>query len=284
MQGRAKDFFSKFLFCLRNSKTVTTLFTLIINSKRFSNFYASGKLIGQDNAESPVRYLLKLNGQIRNIFLRTFSGDIGIFYEVFWRKIYYVPLLQWQGFKCVVDLGANVGMASLFFKALSPNANVIAIEPDPENFSILKVNTEREICSGCLTAIQAAVADIDGILSYQKSRLAYSTKIIDDIKGPVVRCISLNTLIREHSLEKIDLVKIDIEGFEHRLFERNTEWLNLVQNIIIEIHSKENFEAFSNKVVHSGFTIRKLSKDVAPEGIYWASRDFGFSKLAGHGK
>ncbi|MCU7549655.1 FkbM family methyltransferase [Chitinophagaceae bacterium LB-8] len=283
MEGRVKDFFSKLFFCIKVSGSIETLFTLILNSKRFSKFCNSEIQHFQGTSESPNRYLFNHNGKRRNIFLRTFSGDIGIFYEVFWRRVYHVPHLDWKDFKCIVDVGANVGMTALFFGTLSPKAQIIAIEPDPDNFDLLLRNTENDSHISRLTVVHAAVAETDGFLSFEKARLAYNTRVIDDYNGSRVKSLSLNTLIRNHCFEKVDLVKIDIEGFEHRLFEGNTEWLDLVQNLIIEIHSQENFSAFSHLVTNSGFSIRKLSRDTEVEGIYWASRDFSLSNLIGHG-
>jgi FkbM family methyltransferase len=272
MRGRAKDFFSKFLFCIQVSGSIRTLFALVLNSKRFSNFCNSEQLITQDKAELPKRYLLKLTKNRRNVFLRTYSGDIGIFYEVFWRRVYSVTHLDWKNFKCVIDLGANVGMTALFFRAVAPKAKIIAFEPDPDNFHLLRKNTENEIRSGNLVTIHAAVSDTNGILSFEKSRLAYNTKVIDDNNGAKVKSISLNTLIRDHSIEQVDLVKIDIEGFEHRLFSRNTKWLDLVRNIIIEIHSQENFDIFKSQMDKCGFFIKRLSKEKQTGGVYLASR------------
>ena len=57
-----------------------------------------------------------------------------------------------------------------------------------------------------------------------------------DVKG-----ISIGTLIAEHKLERIDILKLDIEGAEKELFSKNTSvWLPNVNTMIIELHDRIN--------------------------------------------
>lgn len=274
MFGRVKDFFSKLVFCIRATGNISTFFTLVSNSKKFSTFSEAGKLSSQNVDEPAKPYFLNLQGLKRNIYLRTFSGDISVFYEVFWREIYKSTELNWKDFNCIIDVGANIGMATLFFKTLAPKANIIAIEPDQYNLGLLQKNVGNEKSMDNITLVHAAVADTDSCLSLVKSQFAYNTKTVEGGSDLNIKAISINTLVSNYSIKYIDLMKIDIEGFERRVFAENVDWMNLVNNIIIEIHSPEDFQVCITQMKSFGFSIKKMTADQKKEGIYLATKNF----------
>src|ERR1044072_1409832 len=71
------------------------------------------------------------------IELRSHTSDILVFREVFLFKSYDVPL---NDIKIIVDGGANVGLASIFFKQKFPDCEVYSIEPDSSNFKLLETH------------------------------------------------------------------------------------------------------------------------------------------------
>jgi len=59
--------------------------------------------------------------------------------------------------------------------------------------------------------------------------------------------VSLNDIIINYGLARIDLLKIDIEGSEKEVFESNTEWITRVDHIIVEVH--ENMRPGAHRAV-----------------------------------
>jgi len=75
------------------------------------------------------------------IYLRTKSSDIQVFYQILFNQEYDIQL----EFKpeIIIDLGANIGLASIFFSNRFPNSKIIAIEAAKNNFEMLSKNTKE---------------------------------------------------------------------------------------------------------------------------------------------
>ena len=70
--------FRKFIFCYSITADLSSFVRLLINTKRYR--YAKKPVV---HSAIPLPYHLRLNGKRKTIFLRTYTGDIEIFYEVF---------------------------------------------------------------------------------------------------------------------------------------------------------------------------------------------------------
>jgi FkbM family methyltransferase len=135
----------------------------------------------------------------------------------------------------IVDLGANCGLASLYFSRKFKEAQIIGIEPDKGNYKLATFN-----CSQCanISFIHSGISSEDGkgdIINSDDANWSFRTKISD--KGSITM-LSMNTLLNDASIESCVpfIVKIDIEGFEQNLFEKNTEWIDKFPLLIIELH------------------------------------------------
>ena len=137
----------------------------------------------------------------------------------------------------IVDAGANIGTACIYFMANMPTASIVAIEPDRDNFDLLARNVEG---LGVET-INAAISSTSGrarIVDPGRGQWAYQTqRIAEDDDGAGVPRITVNDIFRSHAATSFPfLVKIDIEGAEQDLFSCNTEWVARSPLIIIELH------------------------------------------------
>jgi FkbM family methyltransferase len=138
----------------------------------------------------------------------------------------------------IIDCGANVGLSVVYFKKKYPSAKIIAVEPDPELFKLLKRNIESFGWYDVIL-IQKGVWFEDGIIRFRQeggfsgqiSKSEYSDELIE------IESISLETLIG--NLE-IGLLKIDIEGAENDIFLNSAPNFEKVSNIFMEYHSRKN--------------------------------------------
>lgn len=119
-----------------------------------------------------------------------------------------------------VDIGANVGGYSLFAAALAgPHARILAIEPQPEIFERLIYNV-RQNPFGSIKALECAVTDQDGditmFLDPANSGEASVRFVHLRDQGKSVRVASktLATILAEERLERLDALKVDVEGAE----------------------------------------------------------------------
>lgn len=114
----------------------------------------------------------------------------------------------------IVDLGSNVGISVLYFAARYPGAHVLAVEPEPSAFARLLENTAH---LPAVTAVQAAVCDCDGEVTLFSGGESWAASTAPSRLRPDARIVparTLDGLLREHALERVGLLKIDIEGGE----------------------------------------------------------------------
>ena len=165
-------------------------------------------------------------GRERILSLRKNDSDFGIFLQIFEQRQYgtedlargddirarYDSIVKAGIIPLIVDAGANVGLSVCYFRDRYPEAKIIAIEPEDQNFRELELRADPLV-----VPIQAGLANFDGHL-----------KLVDPLLGAAgfrtqkadsgVPAITLATLLEQHEGEPF-LFKIDIEGFEADLFD-----------------------------------------------------------------
>lgn len=208
----------------------------------------------------------------RALHLRTFAGDIDIFYEIFFKKIYALPTVEKDSVKTVVDLGANVGLSALYFLQQYPQAQVICVEPDASNFEMLQKNFAPEIKTGKVKALQAAAMGTDGFVSFESADAKYNSRVTQNGTEKNIPSISMATLMQRTGISHIDVLKIDVEGAEKYIFSGNMEWLQKVDNILVETHSDEDHALCMQAFTQYNFKVEAVDADAANEHLFWASR------------
>ena len=172
---------------------------------------------------------------VHPIYLRNNTSDIDAFYQLFYDKEYDIKFEKDPD--VIVDCGANIGLASIYFKNKYPNAKIIAIEPEAANYQLLVKNTGQYHDIYCLEAgVWNKTTDLK-IKDVGLGNWGFVTEKVDHEDGSTVKAISIDKIIEQFGLDKIDVLKIDIEGAEKELFENNSElWLPKVRAVIVELH------------------------------------------------
>lgn len=167
----------------------------------------------------------------------------------------------------IVDVGANIGLSAVWFATRFPSARILCIEPDPDNFAVLELNiapyprvsAERAALWSSRSTLRLVDPLNEGGWSMQ-TREAYGTR------GPgreLVQGITMRDLFDRFGLERVSLLKVDIEGAEQKVFSDPDLhcWLDRVQAIAIELHDRFRpgcAETFFS-AVHEDFAVRYLS-------------------------
>ncbi len=183
--------------------------------------------------------------------LRPHTSDLPTFYQVFVLGAYDIPL----GFepRFIVDAGAHIGMAAIFFANKYPKATIFCIEPELSNFRLLEKNTRPY---PNIIRLNKALAARDNLELKVRDRgfgtSGFVTELPSASEGEscrnTVKTISMEGLRQRFGLERFDLVKIDIEGYEKELFEVGAEdWLSRTHCLIVELHD-QNKAACSRSV------------------------------------
>ncbi len=268
MMLRLKTIYSKLAFCYDASGSIADFFRLIVHTRR----YARASSVSVE--DPPVSYLLQLRrAESKTVMLRTYAGDIEMFYETFWRGVYNHANLNWSDFEVIVDLGAHIGMTAWYFSMQSPKATIYAVEPDPDNFELLTVNLSDEIAGSRLIPIHAAIAAGDNPVYLHKSLKSYNSHVSDkNISEISVKGMSMSKLISDMYISEIDLLKIDIEGKEEELFSGDMHWLQIVKNIVMECHSESIRMRATTILKQHGFTVFPGKNDRSYADILWGIR------------
>lgn len=139
----------------------------------------------------------------------------------------------------ILDCGANIGFATLFFKKLYPNAEIICFEPNPLSYKLLEMNVKVNNLHD-VTLINKAISNEVGHLDFfigneQGSVVASLSEDRSNTSRITVEAIQLSQFIGN---EIFDLAKIDIEGAEHLVIEdlSQANRVNSIKEYMIEYH------------------------------------------------
>jgi FkbM family methyltransferase len=241
------------LLCLRLGADFSSKMRL---APLFLTFHAANGLKLRPK-RSERTYAIQLKHTCTPVTVRSYSGDVFIILEVLGSKCYRMPEPVERG-GVVVDLGANIGIASLFLADSYEPTRLICVEPSADNCVLLRKNL-----SGLrqnVDIVQAAISNETGFVRFDTKAETWGGRISN--AGERVPSLTMTDLVEHYNLERIDILKIDIEGAERLLFQSNLDWLKRVNNIAIEIHD--------------GFSIADLKSALTPYGFsVWAAGENG---------
>ncbi len=216
------------------------------------------------NIDSVSNYKIKINHKICEIKFRV--QDIPIFYEVMMYGVYYLPYDWVPKGATVVDLGAHIGCTSVYFLQNYHIETYLAVEPSPENFSVLQQNAT----SFSIETVNKAIYINNGKVKLDSSSQRGQNHHLVEVTGTEVEAVSMDSLMKEYNINTIDVLKIDIEGTENILFKNKPEWLKMVRVILIELHGD--------------YTVSELKNDISPYGFEIVPKDnpFGIKMICAH--
>lgn len=150
----------------------------------------------------------------------------------------------------VLDGGANIGLFSLL---IQPVARVIAIEPNPSAFARLEENLRRNALGG--RAINAALSERTGVAFLKIPEGASTLSRLADDGVLQVRAVSIDDLLDELQIERVDLAKLDVEGHELEALAgaRRSLSSGRIKRIYIEFVGTECLEAIDAAMAAHGY-------------------------------
>lgn len=193
----------------------------------------------------------------KNLTIRKNTTDNNIFKDIFIKKELKLPIKIKP--KLIIDGGAYTGLSTLYFASQYPEAQIYAIEPENSNFTLLEkhINKYKNI-----HGIKAALWSQDTFLKIrdrQTGHWGFYVQEVEENDNPDTKAITIDTILKISGLEKIDILKLDIECAEKELFSKNYQpWLNKVEIIIIELH--DFLEPGCNKAFYSAINLKEWTK------------------------
>lgn len=176
------------------------------------------------------------------LYIRANTADVYMFKEVFIEHEYGIagdirP-------KVIVDAGANVGYASVYFANRYPEARIIAIEPERSNAELLRRNVGPY---PQIEVIEAAVWYERGTLMLEDGGNSSAFHVREGDGG--VPALTIPDIMTRAGTDRIDILKIDVEGAEKEIFTSRPPWLGNVGILMIELHDR--FKPGCSKAVYA---------------------------------
>ncbi len=187
-----------------------------------------------------------------------------IFEEIFLDGIYIPKINKRNKDINIVDIGSHIGLSIIYFHSLFPLANIIGYEPNPILFKTLVQNIKKNSIENVKlynNAIDIEDRDIDFYISANDDWFSTGSPYKEQWKGKQIRksinvkSLSIDNIFKE--INEIDILKIDIEGVEHRIINQLVKYKDRINNLIIEIHPTNN-----NEMENTLMNISNVFKDI----------------------
>ena len=166
------------------------------------------------------------------------DADKSVVNEIFYFREYRSAEALIVAAKTAIDVGAHIGVWSAYASALNPSLKVLALEPDPDNFSALRRTVSVNKLSN-VKIFQEALAAASGLrrLSKESDSINHHLLPEDSDEGRQVKVLSLANFLSDNNVAYVDVVKLDIEGGEYELLESwDDKDFALIGAIIMEYH------------------------------------------------
>jgi FkbM family methyltransferase len=159
-------------------------------------------------------------------------GDLQSLREVWLDRAYRFPVALGNA-NTVVDLGANIGLTSVYLARRHHAHFIVAIEPVAANAALARRNLALNGIKA--EVIEAVVGPQEGVAYFRDAQASNVGHLADD--GRQVAALNITTILSRVPTATVDLVKIDIEGAEDKLLSGDCSWLRRVSALMIEFHT-----------------------------------------------
>lgn len=210
-----------------------------------------------------LKHPVKINSKI----------EFKMMHSICLKKSYSFGKIRWTP-ETIIDAGANVGFAAVYFASRFPNASICAVEPEKNNFERLSEN-----CAPFqnITCVHGALTDrVKKLSLYNDEGRIDSFKVLSSSESSgehLLQGYSIPALLEKMGWSRIGLLKMDIEGSESEVFGNSFEdWINLVDMFAIEVHdtaenqcTKSVFRALEK--IDVGYALRPRGENLFIERI-----------------
>ncbi len=171
-----------------------------------------------------------------NFYCRNKTADIKEIVTTILMKQYSLDHLKITKGGVVLDLGAHIGSFSIYLHLVRPDLIIYAIEPIKENYNLLSKNIFLNKAAKQIIPLNLAVSNFDGRGYFADYGDTDSYHLSSVRKGNYAKVRRLRTLLKETKINKIDFVKMDIEGEEYKVIQDSIGILKQCSEIQMEYH------------------------------------------------
>jgi FkbM family methyltransferase len=193
--------------------------------------------------------------------MRVIGSDLDTAREIILDEVYRGVCQNVPNCRTIVDLGANIGLASLYLSHFYPKARLISVEPFPDTYELLSRNLSQLVSAGRCELVHAALwhKNEQVFLTRPTAQARYDALRVAADPGPAcieTAGVTLASLLERFEIQQIDLLKVDIEGAETNLFSGDLSWIQRVNAMAIEFHGdSRQVSRFDERMREYGFAI-----------------------------
>lgn len=208
----------------------------------------------------------KIKFQHQELFLYCRDdADESVIAEIFqWREYKASELIIKDNKNPILDVGAHIGVFSVYAKAINPEASVYALEPEKNNFDLLKKNLDANRISDVKIfniALAEKTCKRDLFISDDNINHSLLPEFGEnqDLPRVSIQAYSLGDFLSQQKILKVGLLKMDIEGGEYEILENlSSEDFSKIENIVLEYHEYHgrNHKDLENVLRQNGFSVQ----------------------------
>ena len=205
------------------------------------------------------------------IKLRVNSTDLMAFTHVWLLREYDKPGFEINSNDVIIDIGAHIGLFTLFASQFCKSGKIYCFEPIRENFDLLLSNLELNRIINVKPYNIAVSQKIGSVTMYLNRDESGHSMHVPGTKSVQVTSNSLKNIIDSNNLEKCDLIKIDCEGEEYDIINSLPDaYFNKISRMCIEYHFADDKPCLLENLIKR---LEASSYNVSSRGI---SESIGF--------
>jgi FkbM family methyltransferase len=180
----------------------------------------------------PVR--IPVPGSGFSVVIRAGTKDQSVFEQVFLLREYD---MDFKDPRFILDAGAHIGLASVYFANRYPEAVIVALEPEDRNFDVLLKNIAAY---PNIKALKAGLWNRSVTLKLQNPDAeSWSFRMMESPdQNDGIPAVSVDDVLSRFELPRLDVLKMDIEGSEVEVLGASTTWIDKVRTLFIELHDR----------------------------------------------
>ena len=206
---------------------------------------------------------------------------IELFQEIWIDRCYAPWPLRLGPDDTVIDIGAHVGVFTVWAATQYPASRIVAVEPLPDSFAVLRKNCQDSRLT-TVDLLQSACGSRTGTAQlYSRGPTSMNTLYTIDALGSSFRAlsnvpvISLDDLLERFQIERPSLLKLDCEGAEYEiLMNASDTTLRRLRHIVMEYHiglNSQSPQALARFLNEKGFETVILPPRSEEDGYLYAS-------------
>lgn len=178
---------------------------------------------------------------------------------------------------CILDAGAYIGEMALGYRQSFPEARIIALEPFPETFEVLKKKTQNQNieCYPLALAEETGTAQLQlfkhapansMLLPHSNRETVWGEGVLDANGILPIQAVSLIDAFRDFGIQHLDLLKLDVQGMEYKILNGAKTLLQkgAVDYVYLELillptyEQQEPFSHYLNLMEETGFELHNM--------------------------